>query len=103
MLNFNVDASGQKLRVNFGRDVSTGTTFTVSLEPRSGDTLERVPTLGIVNVDVGDGAFQANEYVEYTTQADEFEFVGIWRAKGTATLASGEVVASDPVLFRVMP
>ncbi len=102
MLNFNQKSFGQVLRVNFGQDVSTATAFELDLEPENGETVDKTPTLGASNVDVGDETFLADEYVEYTTEEDVFlDYVGRWRAKAIATLP-GETIATDYVLFRVM-
>ena len=102
MISYNQDASGQKIRVNFYEDISSATAFTMELEPQNGDKLEKVPTLGTVDVVVGDEKFLANQYVEHTTEASEFTKVGLWRVKATATLASS-VLATDWVKFRIMP
>lgn len=102
MINFNIDSFGQKLRVNFDQDVSAATLFSMELEPEHGDTLTKTPTLGAVEVDVGDETFLANQYVEYTVEAGIFDdWVGRWRAKAIATLA-GETIATEYRFFRVM-
>jgi len=102
MENFNVDASGQLLRVNFERDVSTATAFSMTLQPRQGDKLSITPTLGTSGVTVGDEVLAANQYCETTTTANQFNnHIGIWRKKATATLPSGEVVSSQYTFFEV--
>lgn len=87
MINFNKDASGQKLRVNFNQDISSGSIFKMYMEPQiNGEVREISPAvLGTSDVMVGDEKFLANQYLEYTIQADDFEdYTGIWRVKGTA-------------------
>ena len=96
-----MDASGGVLRVNFRQDISTATAFTMTLEPEVGEKLDKVPTLGTVDVDVGDETFLANQYVNYTTLADDFTYVGRWRKKATATLSASNIVATEQTLFRV--
>jgi hypothetical protein len=101
MINYNQNSFGQKLRVNFGENVSSATACQLDLQPESGEIIEKIPVLGTVDVDVGDETFLANEYVEYTTEEDVFEdWTGRWRAKAIATL-SGETIATEYVLFRV--
>jgi hypothetical protein len=100
MQKFNIDSVSQIIRVDLGQDISAATVLTMTLEPNVGDKVEVTPTVGVSDVGVGDQTFLANEYVEYALQAEEFDYVGRWRAKATAKLASS-TVASDYVLFRV--
>jgi hypothetical protein len=103
MPSYNVQAAGQVIRVNFNRDISTGTVFSMELEPRAGQGLTKIATLGTVDVVVDDETYLASQYIEYTTEAGIFEDLeGRWRKKGIATLPS-EIVASDYSFFRVMP
>ena len=103
MINFNKDSFGQTLRVNFGQDVSTATEFSLEMQPENGETVTKTPTLGTSDVDVGDETFIANYYVDYAVTEDVFsDYTGRWRAKAIATLP-GETIATDYVLFRVMP
>ena len=101
MISYNKKSNGELLRVNFGRDISTATSFSMILEPNVGEKLEVTPVLGAADVDVGDEEFLADQYVEYSTTADMFLYAGRWRAKAVATLPA-EVVATNYVFFRVM-
>ena len=103
MINFNQNSFGQKLRVNFGQDISTATLLEMKIEPESGDEIDKTPTLGTADVEVGDETFEADQYVEYETEEGDFEdYTGRYRVKAIATLPT-ETISTDYVLFRVMP
>jgi hypothetical protein len=102
MINYNQDSFGQKLRVNFRQDVSTATAYTLEMQPESGETVEKVPALGTVDVDVGDETFLANQYVEYTIEENVFDdYAGRWRAKAIATLPT-ETISTNYMFFGVL-
>ena len=118
---FNAGEFGQIIRVNLGTDVSSGTEYQVTLEPRAGyqkDMTSNV-ALGTVNVTVDDQEYLANQYLEYTIQENDFKvstgypdnfityssakpFIGMWRARGQA-LVSGVLTQSDFKEFTVLP
>jgi len=101
MQKFNTDAYGEILYVNFNEDISTGTAFTLELDPQEGNSIDKTPTLGTSDVDVGDQTYLANQYVKWTTTSDVFQnYIGLWRAKATATLPT-KTLATDFILFRV--
>jgi hypothetical protein len=110
MINFNIDAYGGTLRVNFGEDISSATAFTMEIQPQVGDKQSLTPTLGTSDVWVGDEKYLANQYVEYTITANQFktgqdangEEIGqVWRKKATATISSTDVRATQYSQFRV--
>ena len=103
MINFNKDAYGQKLRVNFGQDISAATALTMTIEPQVGEKQSLTPTLGTSDVNVGDERYSANQSVEYTTTDGQFDvYVGLWRKKASALVGS-EMISVDYTQFRVMP
>jgi hypothetical protein len=76
----------------------------MTIEPEKGEKQLVTPVLlGTANVDVGNQTFLANQYVVYTTEAEQFKNTGRWRAKATATISSSDIRATDYILFRVMP
>ena len=105
MPSFNFESAGEIIRVNFGRDISAGTSFKMTLEPQqNGSAADVAPTLGTSKVVVDDEVYEANQYIEYTILAATFikKTSGRWRKKGVATLAS-QTIATDYSFFRVMP
>ena len=100
MQSFNIDSKGEKIRINLGSDISTATALSMELLPHFGTELNATPTLGTVDVYVGDEKFLANQYVEFTTTEAMFDYIGRWKMKAIATLPS-EVIASDFIYFRV--
>jgi hypothetical protein len=103
-MTFNDGEYGSILRVDLGVDISAGTTLTVVLEPMIGDekSFTSNVALGTSNVDVDDQEFLANQYLEYTLQDGDLDYVGQWRARGSA-IVSGELIKSDFVRFTVLP
>jgi len=99
MVSYNVKSYGEKIRVNFNTDISSASTYSMIIEPESGDEQALTPTLGTSNVTVGDETLVANQYVEYTTTENQFlDFIGRYRVK-----AAYDAIWSDYILFRVMP
>lgn len=103
-MNFNCGEYGSILRVNLGEDISTGTSLTVILEPRRGDEKEFTSNvaLGTSNTNVDDETYLANQFLEYTLQNGDLDFIGAWRARGSA-IVSGELIKSDYINFTVLP
>ena len=101
MISYNIDASGQKLRVNFDEDISSATDLTMSMQPERGAVITVTPTLGTADVEVGDETFLANQYVEYAVIADQFTYIGRYLLKAAVTL-SGVVIVPNAELFRVL-
>jgi len=106
---FNKDSFGEILKVNFYRDISSGTKFEMIIQAQfeGAELFEERPrtvaaTLGTVDVVVDDMKFIANQYVEYTIKEDDFKDIGRWRTKGIATLPS-ETIATSYQFFRVEP
>jgi hypothetical protein len=99
---FNKDGIGQVLYVNFGQDISTQTAISIKLNPQSGTELTKTGTLETSDLYVGDQQYLANQYASYTLEDGVFDdWIGIWEAKGIATLTS-TTVATDYEKFRVM-
>ncbi len=106
---FNKDSFGEILKVNFYRDISSGTKFEMVIQAQfeGAELNEERPrtvaaTLGIVETVVDDMKFLANQYVEYTIKEGDFKDTGRWRTKGIATLPS-ETIATSYQFFRVGP
>ena len=100
---YNVSSYGETVRVNFNRDVSGAESYSMSAQPERGETVALSPvTLGTADVWEGDASLLANQYVEYTTQEDDFKgYVGRWRLRGEAKLSASVNIATDYRLFRV--
>lgn len=97
MPNLNKDEYGQILRVNMGEDVSSNTALNFILEPREGSKIETATgvVVGSSNVTEDDESYLANQYLEYTVQATDLDYVGQWRIKGEATMSATNKVISD--------
>jgi len=59
-------------------------------------------TVGTVDITVGDEVYSANEYLEYTIQADDLSKSGTWRVKGSADISSANRVIGDYKRFTVL-
>ena len=79
---------GQTLHANLGEDVSAATSYAMILQPELGVLVEKVATLGTVNLVVGDETFLANEYVSYVVEPNVLDKPGAWRIKGKAPFSS---------------
>lgn len=103
-MTFNWKETGSILYVNLGEDISAGTELTVILEPLRGKKKEFTTNVavGSSNTIVDDQTFLADQFLEYTIQEDDLDFVGQWRARGSA-IVSGELVKSDYVKLTVLP
>lgn len=101
MINYNQKSFGQKLRVNFGQDVSAATVFSMKIEPRRGSLVTKTPTLGTTSAEEGDEKFLANQYVEYSIEENFFKnYRGLYRVRAIATLPT-ETIAANWIIFRV--
>ena len=103
-MTFNEGEFGSILRVNLGVDISAGTELTVFLEPLRGEEKEFTTNVavGTSNADVDDQTFLADQFLKYTIQEDDLDYIGQWRARGSA-IVSGELIKSDFVKFTVLP
>jgi hypothetical protein len=103
-MTFNYKEFGSILRVNLGVDISAGTELTVILEPLRGEKKEFTTNVavGSSNTVVDDQEFLADQFLEYTIQEDDLDFIGQWRARGSAAVSS-ELVKGDFVKFTVLP
>ena len=102
-MTFNKGEFGSILRVNLGVDLSTATSLTICLLPRRGEEKEFITNIavGSANTDVDDQTFLADEFLEYTLQADDLDQEGQWWARGSA-IVSGEKIIGDYVRITVL-
>ncbi len=104
MSNLNLNEIGQIIRVNLGKDISSSTP-TLILQPETG--LEKQITDGVTipNVQVITDAetFEANEYIEYTTQDGDLDYVGRWKKKAKLEFSSSDIQQNNFEKFRVLP
>lgn len=104
MQNFNKDDVGAKLYINFSEDISTATSYDMTILPERGPVQKVTPTLGTSAVVVGNKDFLANQYVYYALTAEQFENrVGRAQAKAKATFSSTDIRSTDYVMFRIKP
>lgn len=97
----NQDSEGQKLYIDFVRDLSTATALTMNLQPERGSDIDVTPTLETSDTWVGDKLMEANQFVSHTITADMFSaYTGKWRMKATATI-SGVIYPVEFVEFMV--
>lgn len=103
MTQFNCGEHGGPIYANFGTDISSAASLTFALEPRQGDRkdfLENI-AIGAVDVEVGDQTFLSGEYLVYTVQEADLDFVGQWRSQGGLNLGS-ELIKTDFDRFTVL-
>jgi len=98
----NVNEFGQTIRANIGEDVSSLTDYKMILEPELGKRVEKVATIGVVNVVEGDETFLANQYLEYVVESEVLDRSGQWRKKGKATSSTQEI-SGNYARFTVLP
>ncbi len=103
-MKLNKNEYGQIIYVDLGEDISSATIITMILEPKIGEKLEKTAgvSVGTVNVDVNDETYLANQYLQYTIEADDLTYAGLWRKKGKAKLSTTNEVISDYTTFTVM-
>lgn len=98
---YNQDSYGEKIRCRFTSDVSTANSYQLTFEPQNGADFTKSATLGASDVYEGDQFFEANKYIEYTTEDDIFDdYAGRWRVKGEAFFTSS-TLSSEYKTFRV--
>ena len=108
MSNLNFNEIGQVIRVQLGQDltlVSPLPTPTLLLQPENGETKAitsgvTIPTSTVV---VGTETFYAYEYIEYTTQAKDLDYIGRWKKKYMLEFSTTNVEQGDYEKFRVLP
>lgn len=104
--NYNKSEYGQMIYANLGQDISAASELTMLLEPKIGETQEKVISdgvaVGTANVDVNDETYLANEYISYTIKEDDLDYAGLWRNKGKAKLSSTNLVIGDYHNFTVL-
>lgn len=101
-MSLNVDEFGDVVRVNMREDVSSATSYTMTLQPKVGDTLEKTATLGTVDVTYEGEDLLANNYIEYTIADGDLEYAGQWRKKGKAVISSTKEIVSNYEFFTVL-
>lgn len=119
MSGFNKFEYGLVIRSNIGQDVLTNEGLEMTIQPEVGASMNAtangfdIPvgaiivknplvTVGVVDVEVGDETFLANEYLEYTIQPNDLSKSGIWRVKGSVDISSNNRAVSDFVRFTVL-
>jgi len=102
--NLNYKEIGQVIRINIGKDISTSTPSLI-LQPEVGDEKEFTTgvTVGCVQVTEGDEIFYINEYIEYTTEKDDLDYVGRWRKRAELDFSPTNIEKTDFIKFRVLP
>ena len=102
----NVGEFGQTLRAAIGQDVSANIGLTFTIEPQSGNKIERTEangvTVGTVEVTEGDTVYLANEYLEYVVLDGDLHKDGRWRKKGAAKLSNNQEGVGNYERFTVL-
>jgi hypothetical protein len=103
MSNLNFKEVGSIIRVNTGEDISLSTP-TLMLQPELGKTKEITDGVTIPNVAVvvNGEAFEANEYIEYTTKECDLDYIGRWRKKAKLDFSTTDIRQTDYQKFRVL-
>ncbi len=103
MSNLNHNEIGSIIRVNLGYDI-TGATPELILQPEVGytKTISNGVTIPVVTVVTDLETFTAGEYIEYTTIANDLDYVGRWKRKAKLTYSADNVQQSDYEKFRVL-
>lgn len=104
MSNINTGEVGTVIRINVGYDISAATPSMVFL-PQYGETQVRLTgvTVGNTQVVTDLETFEANEYVEYTSQVADFKYVGKWKKRAVLTFDNTNIQMTDYEDFRVLP
>lgn len=103
-MTFNYGEYGSILYINLGVDITAATSLTVVMEPERGEakTFTSNIAVGTANTDVDDKTYLAGEFMEYTLQDGDLDYVGQWRVRGSA-LVGTELVKSDYERITVLP
>ncbi len=106
MTTFNKGEYGSKLYVNMQQAITTGTSYTVIIEPQFGDLktfTSNITTSGI-NIVVDDQTYLGDAYLAYTLQDGDLDQEGSWRYRGTTTFSGTNIlIKSDYKKFTVLP
>jgi len=102
-MTYNKNEYGSKIYADFGVDISKATNKTIYLQPKFGDEKTFTANLisGTKNVEVDDMGYIAKEFLEYTLQDGDLDYVGQWRVRGSVVLG-GKLIKTDYVLFTVL-
>jgi len=102
-MNFNFNEVGQVIRINVGKDISTSTP-TLVLQPEVGNTklITSGVTIPVIDIEVGNDTFFANEYIEYFTKDGDLDYVGRWNKRVKLDFSSTNIEKTDFVKFRVL-
>ena len=102
-MSYNYKQIGAVIRVDAGYDISAATP-TLKLTPEVGMTAEYTTgvTIPAVDVTVDGVTYTANQYIEYTTTADELDYVGRWKKKAVLTFSATNIDQTNYEPFRVL-
>lgn len=96
--------SGKVFRVNTGFDISAYTSLELVFTKPDGSSVS-VTDPRVTAPSVAGGGFNADEYMEFTTNSTDFDTAGIWRvyAKFTNTTPDpDQIYLGDEVGFKVV-
>lgn len=103
-MNYNYKEYGQIIYVNFNADISKATKKTIYLQPRFGR--EKTFTTNLIsgkkNANVDDEIFIEKEFLEYTLQDGDIDYIGQWRVRGSVVVDS-KLIKTDYTFFTVLP
>jgi len=106
----NVGEHGNVIRFNVGEDISEyiNTIEFISPAPYNRKivfTAASGVVVGDIDLEVDTGTFLAKQYLEYTTQAGDFDIDGIWQSRVTSTTVGNTVrkVTDKTANFRIYP
>lgn len=104
MSNLNFNEVGIVIRINLNKDIF-GTIPTLVLVPEVGEGKEITSGITIPNVQVDTDAetFCPSEYIEYTTQDGDLDYVGRWKMRATIEYSKSNIEKTNFTPFRVLP
>ena len=102
-MNLNYKEIGSIIRVNLGYGIVAATP-TLILQPEVGATKEITNgvTIPAVTVVTELETFTGGQYIEYTTIANDLDYVGRWRKKAKLEFSSNNIQQNDFEKFRVL-
>ena len=103
-MSLNYNEIGQVIRVNVGSDITSAATLTLKLLPQAGKAKEISTgvTAPLVDVTVGEDTYSSGEYIQYTTQDKDLDFVGLWKKKAVVEFSASNVEQTNYESFRVL-
>ena len=86
--NQNVDEYGEVLYFDVHEDISSATTYQVTIKDPDGNETTKTATLEASDTATDYGTFTGNQHVSYTTVATDFDEEGRWKIRAKITFAS---------------